>query len=671
MQFRLPASVGAQVAAALFILGAVALGGVGATWYSMAAQAERIQILTRAATGPTLVEALRAGVYAVVMESRGLYLPGTPRQAATFAGNLLGHLAAVEKNWRLLGDLLPEDARARAAAMDGAMTAFVALRRELARVGVEEGTQAADKLGNNDTNRGAREAFSRDLDDLAAYALANVERLKSESIAAGRRTTLELLVSTSLAVVTVLGLALWFMRRTVARPLNRLAAALETMADGHLDDIALPPAGRGEVGSIAAAAAVFLEKLRRNRVLEAEATAERAARELGHAAGRQHTRDFSASVSGVMSSLRRSGEAMRGTAGTLARSVEQTRESAATSAENAEQSARELVAVAAATEELTGSIDEIARRVADAASMARDAVACAGTTDVRVRGLADTAGQIGDVVKTIAEIAERTNLLALNATIEAARAGEAGKGFAVVAAEVKLLATQTARSTDRIGAQIGAMQSATREAATAVHEVSDAIGQMNEVSSAIAAAVEKQNAVTREIASTVQTVARRTEDATASMRAVVTAADAAGAATRSVLSVSDDVAGVSGKLSTEVDRFLVAMRGDERERRRYERLPGGGARAVLRLGGAGDNGSETTAVVDNIGRGGIALICGLVLESGTEVAVVLPGAGGPIGGRVARAADGAIGISFAQDAETIGHIDRALDAIGARAARAA
>jgi len=83
------------------------------------------------------------------------------------------------------------------------------------------------------------------------------------------------------------------------------------------------------------------------------------------------------------------------------------------------------------------------------AEVARRAVSEAKATDATVRGLAEAASRIGDVVRLIGEIAGQTNLLALNATIEAARAGEAGKGFAVVASEVKNLAGQTARATAR------------------------------------------------------------------------------------------------------------------------------------------------------------------------------------------------------------------------------
>ena len=85
-------------------------------------------------------------------------------------------------------------------------------------------------------------------------------------------------------------------------------------------------------------------------------------------------------------------------------------------------------------------------------------------TNEMVQGLLGASQKIGEVIALINDIADQTNLLALNATIEAARAGEAGKGFAVVAAEVKNLATQTAKATGEIGTQIADVQGATQDA---------------------------------------------------------------------------------------------------------------------------------------------------------------------------------------------------------------
>ena len=365
------------------------------------------------------------------------------------------------------------------------------------------------------------------------------------------------LVLLALGFVVAGGTA-WLVIRRVARPLTELAAATERLAAGDLT-ISVPRTGRDdEVGAVAEALETLRDGSLRAREFEA-AAADRAGRDVRQAAMARHTQEFGSSVGSVMEALTRSAGVMRATASEMGNAVDRARAGTMSTAEGADESARNLAAVTTATDQLTGSVGEIARQVAQAALAAQEAVSRAQVTDAKVRGLSDSASQIGEVVRLIADIAGQTNLLALNATIEAARAGDAGKGFAVVASEVKQLAAQTARATEQIGAQVTAIQMATGEAVGAVREVGQAIGRMDEVTAAIAAAVEEQGAATREIAASVQTVARQNEVGTRAMREVAGAVAGVDGTTGSVLAAADEVARVSATLRGEVDSFLGAV----------------------------------------------------------------------------------------------------------------
>src|SRR6202035_4165899 len=136
----------------------------------------------------------------------------------------------------------------------------------------------------------------------------------------------------------------------------------------------------------------------------------------------------------------------------------------------------------------------------DSTRIAGEAATEANRTNGLVEGLAAAAQKIGEIIALINNIASQTNLLALNATIEAARAGDAGKGFAVVASEVKSLASQTAKATEEISAQVATMQAATGDAVQAIQGIGGTIGVINEIATTIASAVEEQGAATQEIA---------------------------------------------------------------------------------------------------------------------------------------------------------------------------
>ena len=380
-------------------------------------------------------------------------------------------------------------------------------------------------------------------DDLAAQFRA--EAIRMLSIAA-------------VVLALIAGLALLINRGV--RPVAAMTVAMRRLAGGDTD-ITIPAQGqRDEIGAMAAAVAVFRDNALSRARLEAEQAAQQAARERRTAALEELIRSFDRSVGGVLGGVASAALELGGTAEGMASLAEQTNRQAALSAAAAGQTSANVQTVAAATEEMAASSQEIGRQVGRSTGIAGQAALEAREATASVRGLADATGRISEVVGLIQSIASQTNLLALNATIEAARAGEAGKGFAVVASEVKALANQTSRATEEIAAQIAAVQDATTSTVGAIEGIGGTIGTINEISSAIAAAVEEQNATTGEIARSVGQAAQGTGEISASVLEVNQAAIRTGEAATRVLGASRALSGQAEELRREVETFLAGIR---------------------------------------------------------------------------------------------------------------
>jgi methyl-accepting chemotaxis protein len=370
-------------------------------------------------------------------------------------------------------------------------------------------------------------------------------------------------VMLALGALTLIGsvLFVWlYVGRSILRRIGNLQRSMQLLSDGDLKSEIYRSSQHDEIASMANSLEIFRESMIEARALGADQDQDRIAK--SERASRMEARivEFEATVRTALDGLQKSANSMQSTAQSMSATADQSSALVNAVASAAEETSVNVQTVSSGTEELSSSISEIGRQVISSAQIARKAVDEAGQTDATMQGLAENASRISVVVDLIQVIASQTNLLALNATIEAARAGEAGRGFAVVASEVKNLANQTAKATDEIRSQIASMQEVTTSAVSAIRNIGQTIGEINDVTTAIAAAVEEQGAATREIARNIQHAAGGTSEVSSNIVGVSTASAHAGSAAGEVLTASSALRREADTLRAEIDAFLTNIR---------------------------------------------------------------------------------------------------------------
>jgi methyl-accepting chemotaxis protein len=436
---------------------------------------------------------------------------------------------------------------------DGAAKVMELSRQEAGKVPLE--AHAMNKNVVNKLSISADEILKKDIDFNNKGASVETQN------GADSYSTAFWLVLSILAVAIVVGATAGFMViRDVSGAIASIVKPMQSLGAGDLSADVPHRGEKTEIGTMADALQIFKEALIAKRAAD-EAAAKDADAKLER--GRRVdsiTREFEQMIGDIVTNVSSASTQLEASAGTLSGTAARSQELSTTVAAASEEASTNVQSVASATEELSSSVNEISRQVQESARMASDAVGQARSTTERVSELSKAATRIGDVVELINTIAGQTNLLALNATIEAARAGEAGRGFAVVASEVKALAEQTAKATGEIGQQINGIQAATNDSVNAIKEISGTIERLSEISSTIAAAVEEQGAATQEISRNVQQAAQGTQQVSSNITDVQRGATETGSASSQVLSAAQTLSVDSGRLKTEVSKFLTNVR---------------------------------------------------------------------------------------------------------------
>ena len=481
---------------------------------------------------------------------------------------------------------------------------------------------AASKLALtlDETTRGLAQtstAIQGPIDEMLADTDRNARAANSEARRIGQLVAIAMISTVVLAAVLTLLVGM-VVARAIAGPISRITAVMSRLTQGDLDVRVEGDQRRDEVGAMARAVRIFKEAMAETERLRQTQEQRRVqAEEEKVVALRNMAETVEVEAGAAVEQMSLLTSRMADNAGEMAKSAAAVGENSQSVAAAATEALANAQTVASAAEELTASIQEIAAQVGTATEVTGSAVAASSRAEATIGQLSAAVGRIGEIADLINLIAHQTNLLALNATIEAARAGEAGKGFAVVANEVKGLATQTAKATGEISAQIAEIEKTTKLAVASVGEIGLAITDVQSVSAAVAAAIEEQGAATQEIARNVVQTTLAAQEVAERIAGVSGEARATGESAGHVGRISAEVAvGIENLREVLVRTVRTATKEVNRRQAPRHRIGRPGTLSV--------DGQDYPVTIENISEGGL-MISGLSspIAGGTRVTVAI------------------------------------------------
>ena len=285
-----------------------------------------------------------------------------------------------------------------------------------------------------------------------------------------------------LLALMVAAIVFWQTKILLTKPLNSCLNAVNEVANGNLN-VKVSVESKDEIGKLAAGLNHMIQSLKGLITKVAQGT----------------------------NKLENAEENLISSSQSLMQVSEETHQKVEELAKSSLESKERMVQLAGANEEITVTVQNVAENVTSTVQMFSEVTEQIEKTTNIIQQLNQHFIKIEEVLNFISQIADQTNLLALNATIEAARAGEAGKGFAVVADEVKELAKETAKATDRIVSTIHELRELVNSSVAEVNRISELVYPVKEMTESVATAMEETTSAANEISQQAQQVLESAE----------------------------------------------------------------------------------------------------------------------------------------------------------------